>query len=205
MSLSKTNEQAFEYLIEKALVGSTVEERKASGNEDINAQNPGPDQYYWGCPKDMISRWALDERRLWSFLESTQKDVLAEYKGKDLKNTVERQIFNEVSTFGIIKVIRDGVDVENIHLKLFYPKPSASDSKESHIKYSQNQFSVTRQQTFSLQNPGLEIDMVVFVNGLPIFTFELKNPWTYQTARYDGQKQYKDIMEEYVSVSDIIF
>ena len=34
--------------------------------------------------------------------------------------------------------------------------------------------------------------MVVFVNGLPLFTFELKNPWTFQTAAYDGQKQYKE-------------
>lgn len=34
--------------------------------------------------------------------------------------------------------------------------------------------------------------MVLYVNGLPIFTFEWKNPWTYQTARYNGQKQYKE-------------
>lgn len=69
--LSKTNEQAFECLIEKALVGSTVEERKATGNEDIDAQNPGADQYYWGRPKDMPSKLAIDQRRLWSFLESS--------------------------------------------------------------------------------------------------------------------------------------
>ena len=190
--LSKTNEQAFEYLIEKALVGSTVEERKAAGNEDIDAQHPGPDQYYWGRPKDMPSKLAIDQRRLWSFLESTQKDVLAEYRGKDLQASVERQIFSDISTFGIIKVIRDGVDVDNIHLRLFFPKPSPSDSKESKVKYAKNQFSITRQQTFSLLNSGLEIDMVVFINGIPIFTFELKNPWTYQTAKYNGQKQYKE-------------
>lgn len=192
MELPKTNEQAFEYLIEKALVGSTVEERKATGNEDIDAQNPGPDQYYWGRPKDMSSKLAIDVHRLWSFLKSTQKDVLAEYKGKDLQASVERQIFSDISTFGIIKVIRDGVDVNNIHLRLFFPKPSPSGSEESKVKYAKNQFSVTRQQTFSLLNPGLEIDMVVFINGLPIFTFELKNPWTYQTAKYNGQKQYKE-------------
>lgn len=192
MLLSQTNEQAFEYLIEKALVGSTVEERKATGNEDIDAQNPGPDQYYWGRPKDMSSKLAIDVHRLWSFLKSTQKDVLAEYKGKDLQASVERQIFSDISTFGIIKVIRDGVDVNNIHLRLFFPKPSPSGSEESKVKYAKNQFSVTRQQTFSLLNPGLEIDMVVFINGLPIFTFELKNPWTYQTAKYNGQKQYKE-------------
>ena len=34
--------------------------------------------------------------------------------------------------------------------------------------------------------------MVLYVNGLSLFTFEFKNPWTHQTARYDGQKQYKE-------------
>ena len=192
MAQSQTNEQAFEYLIEKALVGSTVEERKAAGNENVDAQHPGPDQYYWGCPKDMPSKLAFDERRLWSFLESTQKNILAEFKGKDIKTAVSRQIFSDISTFGLIKVIREGVDVDNIHLRLFFPKPSPSDSRKSHENYAKNQFSITRQQTFSLLNPGLEIDLVVFINGLPIFTFELKNPWTYQTARYNGQKQYKE-------------
>ena len=192
MMLSQTNEQAFEYLIEKALVGSTVEERKAAGIEDIDAQNPDADQYYWGRPKDMPSKLAIDTRRLWSFLESSQKDVLAEYRGKDLKAAVERQISSDITNFGIIKLLREGIDVDNIHLTLFFPKPSPADSKASHAKYAKNQFSVTRQQTFSLLNPGYEIDMVVFLNGLPLFTFELKNPWTYQTAKYNGQKQYKE-------------
>ena len=192
MSLSQTNEQAFEYLIEKALVGSTVEERKAAGNDVIDAQNPGADQYYWDRPKDMPSKLAIDTRRLWSFLESSQKDVLADYRGKDLKTAVERQIGSDITNFGIIKLLREGIDVDNIHLSLFFPKPSPADSKASHAKYAKNQFSVTRQQTFSLLNPGYEIDMVVFLNGLPLFTFELKNPWTYQTAKYNGQKQYKE-------------
>ena len=192
MSLSQTNEQAFEYLIEKALVGSTVEERKATGNEDVDAQHPELHQYYWGQPKDMSGKLAIDTRRLWSFLESSQKDVLAEYRGKDLKASVERQIGSDISNFGIIKLLREGIDVDNIHLALFFPKPSPADSKASHTKYASNQFSVTRQQTFSLLNPGYEIDMVVFLNGLPLFTFELKNPWTYQTAKYNGQKQYKE-------------
>ena len=190
--LSQTNEQAFEYLIEKALVGSTVEERKAAGIEDIDAQNPDADQYYWGRPKDMPSKLAIDTRRLWSFLESSQKDVLADYRGKDLKAAVERQISSDITNFGIIKLIREGFDVDNIHLTLFFPKPSPADSQASHAKYAKNQFSITRQQTFSLLNPGYEIDMVVFLNGLPLFTFELKNPWTYQTAKYNGQKQYKE-------------
>ena len=191
MNTSQTNEQAFEALIEKALVGSTQEERTVSGQNDVEAQSPKAQQYYWGLPKDMDKKLAIDLRRLWAFLESTQHDVLKEYKGKDLKSELPNRISKDIETFGVIKVLREGVDVDNIHLSLFSPKPSAADSEASKLKYAQNQFSLTRQQTFSVANPGLEIDMVLFVNGLPIFTFELKNPWTHQTAKYDGQKQYK--------------
>lgn len=191
MNTSQTNEQAFEALIEKALVGSTHEERSANGQNDVDTQSPDAQQYYWGQPKDMDKKLAIDLRRLWAFLESTQHDVLNEYKGKDLKSELPKRISKDIETFGIIKVLREGVDVDNIKLSLFYPKPSAADSEASKRKYAQNQFSLTRQQTFSVANPGLEIDMVLFVNGLPVFTFELKNPWTHQTAKYDGQKQYK--------------
>ena len=193
MSLSQTNEQAFEALIEKALVGSTYEERMVTGQTGVEAQSPAENQYYWGKSKDFDKKLALDLRRLWAFLEATQQEVLDEYKGKELKTALPKQIARDIETFGIIKVLREGVDVDNIHVSLFYPKPSAADSETSKLKYAQNQFSLTRQQTFSVAYPGLEIDMVLFVNGLPLFTFELKNPWTHQTAKYDGQKQYKSV------------
>ena len=196
MSFSKTNEQAFEWQIEKALVGSTREEREDAGLTNVDAQQPETQQYYWGQPKDMDKKYALDLRRIWSFLEQTQGDVLKEHKGKDLHTELPRLLSKEIETFGVIKVLREGLDIDNIKLKLFYPKPSAADSEISKQKYRQNQFSLTRQQTFSLSHPGEELDMVLYVNGIPLFTFELKNPWTHQTAKYDGQKQYKSKMRD---------
>lgn len=193
MTTSKTNEQAFEALIEKALVGNTIEERKVADQMNVDAQTPSASQYYWGKPSDFDKKSAIDQRRLWSFLEATQQEELEKYVGKDLKASLEKQIDSDIKTFGIIQVLRKGVELNNIKVSLFYPKPSAADSELSKKQYASNQFSVTRQQTFSLQNPGLEIDMVLYVNGLPIFTFELKNPWTHQTAKYDGQKQYKSV------------
>ena len=53
ITTSKTNEQAFEWLIERALVGSTKEEREAAGLTDVDAQQPDAQQYYWGLPKDL--------------------------------------------------------------------------------------------------------------------------------------------------------
>ena len=193
MNTSKTNEQAFEALIERALVGSTVEERQALGLTDIDAQVPGEGQYFWGHPKDFDKRLALDLRRLWSFLKATQQEELNKYVGADLIGDVSQKIAKDITTFGVIHVLRHPVELQAMKLSLFYPKPSAADSDLSKAKYAQNQFSITRQQTFSVANPGLEIDMVLYVNGLPLFTFELKNPWTHQTARYDGQKQYKSM------------
>lgn len=192
MTTSKTNEQAFEWQIEKALVGSTREERDEAGLTDVEAQQPREWQYYWGQPKnDMSKELAIDLRRLWSFLYATQKEELDKYTGSNLKEYVSKQIAKKIETIGIVDTLRKPMEIDNMKLTLFYPKPSASDSTLSWVKYRQNQFSVTRQQIYSILNPGDEIDMVIYVNGLPLFTFELKNPWTHQTAEKDGKDQYR--------------
>lgn len=150
MSTSKTNEQAFEALIERALVGTTLEERKEAGQTDVDAQCPSESQYYWGLPGDFDKKVALDRRRLWSFLHTTQQEELDKYVGKDIVLDVERRIDNDIKTFGIIQVLRKGIELNNIKLNLFYPRPSAADSEISKKQYTTNQFSVTRQQTFSI-------------------------------------------------------
>ena len=190
MKVSDTDERAFEKLIEWALVGSTREEREAAGVTDPETQLPDEGKYYWGQPKDMDKVLAIDVRRFWSFINATQSRTLDEYKGSgNVADKVQKLLSKKIEDIGVIDVLRKGLDVDNIHLDLFYPKPSASDSRESHRLYRSNQFSITRQQTFSVSQPGLEIDMVLFVNGIPLFTFELKNPWTHQTARKDGKDQ----------------
>ncbi len=197
---TNTRESGFEQLIERALVGSTIEERKANGinltSADADAQTPG-ENFYWGLPDDFVKSEAVDQRRLWSFFESTQADTLAQWHGRgNLRERVEKELKRKIEAVGMLEVLRKGIEVDNLQgdkrLKLFYPRPSAADSAESHRLYALNQFSVTRQSTYSLTRPGNEIDMVLFVNGLPIFTFELKNPWTGQTAKYDAIKQYRE-------------
>ncbi|MDD6896518.1 MAG: DEAD/DEAH box helicase family protein [Prevotellaceae bacterium] len=189
MTTTTTNEQAFESLIEKALVGTTREERGEAA--DVDAQQPAVGMFYWGKPKDMDPKLAIDRRRLWSFLHETQQQELDKYVGTQMEKEVEKCIDQDIKTFGIIHVLKKGISVQNLKLTLFFPRPTAADSDASKEKYAANQFSVTRQQTYSILTPGNEIDMVVFVNGLPLMTIELKNPWTHQTAAYDGQRQYK--------------
>ncbi|MFN5857301.1 MAG: type I restriction endonuclease [Pseudanabaenaceae cyanobacterium] len=55
------------------------------------------------------------------------------------------------------------------------------------VNFAQNIFSVTRQVHFSTENPTHSIDLVIFLNGLPLITLELKKPWTNQTT-YHAKK-----------------
>ena len=191
-AIQPTNEQAFEQYIERALVGSTLEERKAQG--PCNPDDVLQGRYYWGSPKDFDKRLAIDTRRLWHFLHATQQQELDAYQGTDMQKDIPQSIAHEIETRGIVDVLRRGVEVgsNKIRLKLFYALPSPSDSREAHRLYGLNEFSLTRQLTFSVENPGQEIDMALFVNGLPLFTFELKNLWTGQTARKDAIRQYRE-------------
>lgn len=181
MTQSNTREEGLEMLIERALVGSTIEDRLHQGitlsAEFADSQQPG-DKFYWGRPEDFKKDVAVDTRRLWSFLEATQHDRLAEWRGRgDMRERIEKEIKRKIETVGSLEVLRKGIEVDNLQgakrLRLFYPRPSFADSDASKILYGLNQFSVTRQATYSKSRPGNEIDMVIYVNGLPIFIFEL--------------------------------
>lgn len=200
MTRTNIREDGFEQLIERALVGSTIEERKQQGitlaPEFADRQTPG-DKFYWGRPEDFKKNEAIDFRRLWSFLEATQRNLLDEWRGRgDMRQSIEKELKRKIESVGTLEVLRKGLEVDNLQgdkrLRLFYPRPSQADSDQSHILYGMNQFSVTRQATYSKIRPGNELDMVIYVNGLPVFTFELKNPWTGQTAKYDAIKQYRE-------------
>lgn len=191
MPQSSLLEEAFEQLIERTLTGSTVEER-AHGVAEPPASYGDKTWYYPGTPAEMDRDTAINTVRLWSFLEDTQKEVLDSWVGRgDVKTAVLREIDRKLRNRGILDTLRTPLEIDNIELTLFYRKPAKSDSQLSHDLYHKNQWSVTRQQTYSKFHPGNEIDMVLFINGIPLFTLELKNPSTHQTARVDGQNQYR--------------
>ncbi|MQI22815.1 type I restriction endonuclease subunit R, partial [Escherichia coli] len=93
---------------------------------------------------------------------------------------------------GILHLLKKGLSVDDAHFNLLYPAPLASSSEKVKQNFADNVFSCTRQVRYSMVNPLQEIDMVLFINGIPLITLELKNAWTGQTARYHGQKQYRD-------------
>lgn len=201
MSQSKTNEAALESAIEKALTGTSLEELRA-GNDAVAGQATAVSEpaalyrsgngFYIGHAHDFNAQYALDEMRFWHFLESTQKDELDKLKrAADWKLKILERFDRMVKKYGILRLLRKGLEVEDAHFTLLYQLPMVSSSQAVKDNFEKNEFSVTRQVRYNTENQREEIDMVVFVNGLPIATLELKNAWTGQTAKVQGIKQYK--------------
>ena len=173
--VSKTNEEALESLIESHLA-------------DVGA-------FQIGQPADYDAQFAVDTRYFWQFLETIQADELDKLKRHNAVNW-QRKILERfdrlIKTHGILHLLKKGLKVDDAEFNLMYPVPLASSSKSVHDNFAANIFSVTRQVRYSLANPGQEIDMVLFINGIALVSLELKNAWTGQNARYHGQKQYRE-------------
>jgi type I restriction enzyme R subunit len=189
---SQTNEQALESSIEKYLTGTTLEELRSGVSEPTSTYGKD-DKFYIGHAHDFNKEYAIDEKRFWHFLESTQADQLDKLKrDPQYKLKVIQRLNKMIKKYGVLKLLKKGLAVDDAHLTLLFVAPLASSSETIKERFASNEFSVTRQVTYSQANPLQEIDMVLFVNGLPIITMELKNPWTGQNARVHGQKQYRE-------------
>jgi type I restriction enzyme R subunit len=190
---SQTNEQALESAIEKKLTGSCIEELKNEGSlQERKEMYRGGNGYYISYASDFNTKYAIDEVRFWHFLETTQAEELAKLqKQNDWKLKILERLDRLIKKYGILRLLRKGLEVDDAHFTLLYVLPLASSSAAAKANFESNEFSVSRQLRYSLTNPGEEIDMVVFINGLPIATMELKNHWTGQNAKVHGQNQYK--------------
>lgn len=189
--VSKTNEQALEAAIQKHLTGISLEELQAG--ETPPSYNH--DLYLLGSPDDFDARYALDTKFFWEFLEQTQTDELDKIRRNnphDWQRKILERFDRLVKKKGILQLLKKGFGVDDAHLHLMYPAPLASSSQKVKQNFAENRFSCTRQVRYSLANPLQEIDMVLFINGIPLITLELKNAWTGQTAKYHGQKQYRE-------------
>lgn len=126
------------------------------------------------------------------FLQATQPTLV---EALDLLNdSPTRRKFlarlqGEITRYGTIHVLRHGIKHEKYDLMLYYPTPSITNRKACE-QHAANRYSVTRQLRYSTDQTRRALDLCLFINGLPVFTFELKNSLTKQTAE-DAVEQYK--------------
>ncbi|WP_273404761.1 type I restriction endonuclease subunit R [Campylobacter avium] len=127
-----------------------------------------------------------------SFLESTQSKELDELKkrlGEGYKIEILKHIASKISKEGIVKALQKGIELRGIKLSLAYRKPSNALNSTSIENYNKNTLSIIRQLYYSKENQN-SIDMVIFLNGVPLVSIELKNQLTGQNV-YNAIEQYK--------------
>lgn len=130
---------------------------------------------------------------LFEFIRTTQIrtwEKLKEQHGEYVKERFLKRLSNEIKTRGILDILRKGVIDLGCHFNLAYFKPETKFNVEHQRLYKANIFSVIRQLHYSEKEEKKSLDLVIFLNGLPIFTAELKNPEKGQTVE-NAIQQYR--------------
>ena len=126
--------------------------------------------------KNFDRLYAMDKEMFFKFLNDTQPDEMAAlrkiYKA-DLQETLVNYLNMEITKkrSSVLEVLKHGIEISNIHLDLIYTKPATDFNRELVAKYQKNIFSVMEEVWASDDE---RIDLVIFLNGIAIMTFELK-------------------------------
>lgn len=170
-----TSEKGFETNIELALIGAGYKKRVL---EDEASK--------------AFKEHAIDVEELFAFLEDTQEKrmrTLEKSYGPSYKKEVLKRIKMQLHKQGLVECLRKGIKDRGVTLQLAYNKPPTDMNKTLNEQYAKNRFNVVRQVYYSDKHNN-SLDMVLFLNGLPIVVMELKNPLTNQTVE-DAMKQLK--------------
>jgi type I restriction enzyme R subunit len=132
--------------------------------------------------------------QLFAFLKATQPETFKKQAMTEDPKDFNRLRFlsrlsAEVGKRGVIDVLRKGIKDGPFEFDLFYGTPSPGNT-QSEKRHRQNRFSITRQLAYSMDESRRALDLGLFINGLPIATFELKNSLTKQTVD-DAVEQYR--------------
>ena len=191
-----TSEKGLESLIVRHMTGTDGLGAVPGAVTEPPAPNAGTG-YFAGSPKDYDRAHALDVAQLFAFLRATQPEAFKKLAMADEHdaNDINRLKFltrlsAETGKRGVIDVLRKGIEHHPAgHFDLFYGAPSEGNAKAAAL-HAQNRFSITRQLAYSNDEARRALDLGLFINGLPVATFELKNSLTKQTVE-DAVEQYR--------------
>ena len=186
-----TSERGLERLICTALTGHPCDPPLGPTVGEPPAHYAGVG-WAGGNYHDYDREYCVDLAQLSTFLRATQPEASESLDLSEASPTRRRflaRLQGEISKRGTIEVLRHGIKHEAHNLDLFYGTPSA-DNPEAQERFKQNRFTVTRQLRYSRDETQRALDIGLFINGLPVFTFELKNSLTKQTVA-DAVQQYQ--------------
>ena len=186
-----TSERGLERLICEVLTGDSCD---PPSSRTVGEPIPGYGGVGWspGNGRDYDREYCVDPVQLRAFLEATQpKSAAALRLAEDCptRRKFLSRLQREINKRGTIDVLRRGVRHGPHHLELFHGTPSAGNEKARRL-FELNRFTVTRQLRYSRDETQRALDIALFINGLPVFTLELKNNLTKQTV-HDAVRQYE--------------
>jgi type I restriction enzyme R subunit len=183
-----TSERGLERLICTALTGWSCD-------PDATTTEVGEGvRWICGSPPDYDREYCVDLVQLTAFLTETQPrtaESLALHEDGPTRRQFLARLQGEITKRGTIDVLRDRVKHGPLNLDLFYGTPTPGNARAA-VLHAANRFSVTRQLRYSRDETQLALDLALFINGLPIATFELKNGLTKQTVEDAVQQYHRD-------------
>ena len=186
-----TSERGLERLICKVLTGHPCDPPEERRVAEASAGYGGVG---WSCGSshDYDREFCVDRVQLAAFLRATQPEtagsLVLEADGPPQRKFLAR-LQGQISRRGTVEVLRHGVRHGAHDLDLFYGTPSPGNETAGK-RFRQNRFTVVRQLRYSRDETQRALDLGLFINGLPVFTFELKNSLTKQTVD-DAVWQYR--------------
>lgn len=139
------------------------------------------------------AKFAMDREMLFKFLDGTQPETMALLR-KVFRDETEETVVAAINTEltknrgSLIDVLKHGVEIANNKLYLFFSKPASGLNRELVARYEQNIFSVM-EEVWATDDE--RVDLVVFVNGLALMSFELKCNFAGQSY-HDAILQYRE-------------
>ena len=141
------------------------------------------------------SELCLDSNLVLDFIKTTQIEEWTKYTeihGSESEDKFLNRINNEIRDRGILEVIKNGLKSYGSDFDLYYRMPVSGMNPSSGKLYKNNIWSVIRQVHYSSRTPNKSVDMVIFINGLPIITIEFKDRLSGSGYTFeDAINQYK--------------
>ena len=189
------SERAFEDAIEAVLLRrdrvvaetrNSYDEMPPGGYSKRGSENY--DKTFCLIPRDILDFVLATQPREWK--------RLSQHHGTMVEEQFLKRLASEIGRRGALDVLRTGIRDMGCKFRLAYFRAASGQNEETRRLHAANLFSVVRQLHYSERN-NKSLDIALFLNGIPIFTAELKNPLTGQTVA-DAIRQYmttRDPME----------
>jgi len=192
LSTTDTTEKGLETLIVESLTRKNDIPHQPPPSVHYKPSIYGSLTYVEGSPKDYDRDYAVDLVKLLAFLQDTQPKIVEQLciaNDGPKRDQFLARLQGEIAKRGIIDVLRKGIQHGPASVTLFFGTPTPGNTRAEEL-WLKNIFSVTRQLQYSRDETRLALDLCLFINGLPVVTFELKNQLTKQTYD-DAIQQYK--------------